>query len=203
MVASPVALPVVTWSAFSFELQRFVSQAQSGGRLTNVIEYADPLWLASFSTKAVQHLKMRPVEAWWNSLRGGLRSVLYRHPSYACPVAHIRARGPETDSGVVSSVTSGNVVAISSVAAGLVLAPGDFVTLKQSTLYAVGQVVAVSGTGTTRTVEVEPPLPSAFTAGAVVYFDRIEMIMRPVATSWEVSGGTVRSASFQLMESRA
>jgi hypothetical protein len=204
MVTSPVALPPTTWASFSLDLRRFVSQAQSGGRLTNVMEYADPLWTADFATKAMQHLKLRPVEAWWHSLRGGLRSVLYRHPSYSCPAAHIASRGPELDSGLVSTITAGNVLAVSSVAAGLILAPGDFVTVKQgAALYAVGQIVAVSGTGTARTIEVEPPLPMAFAAGAVVYFDRIEMIMRPVATSWQANPGTVRTASFQLIESRA
>lgn len=202
MVTSPVALPVFTWSSIQLELQRFVSQSQSGGRLTNVVEYADPIWLASFTTKSVQHLKLRPLEAWWQSLRGGIRSVRYRHPSYSCPVAHIRARGPELDSGIVSTITSGNVLAVSSVAAGLILTPGDYITVAQGALYAVGQIVAVSGAGTTRTIEIEPPLPSTFAAAAVVYFDRIEMLMRPVVTSWEATGSTVRSASFQLVESR-
>lgn len=203
MVMSPVALPAFTWADFQIELQRFVSQSQSGGRLTNVVEYADPLWTAGFTTKSVRHLQMRPLEAWWNSLRGGLRSVLYRHPSYTCPAAHIHARGPEAVSGVLTAIGSGNILTVGSVADGLVIAPGDFLTVKQGALYAVGQIVSVGGAGASRTIEIEPPLPSVFAAAAVVYFDRIEMIMRPVATSWETTGGTVRSATFQLIESRA
>ncbi|KAB0682017.1 hypothetical protein [Aureimonas leprariae] len=203
MVATPRSLPAVAWASIPVpELQRFVSASRSGERLANVVEYADPAWTASLTTKAIHQLRMRPVSAWWKSLREGLRPVLYRHPAYVCPAAHVCARGPEADAGYVTSIASGNILGLGGLAAGLVLAPGDFLSFKQGALTALGQIVETSGNGSTRTVEIEPPLPRAFVAGAQVLFDRIELLMRPVPGSWSEDPATVRSATFQLIESR-
>jgi hypothetical protein len=203
MVAFPRPLPDTRWASFSLDLERFVSASLSGGRVANVVEYADPVWSASFSTKAMHHLALRPVEAWWSSLRDGMRSVLYRHPSYKAPMANIRARGPEVQAGAVTAVAGGNVLTISGVAAGLTLSAGDFITFESGALRGLARVIEASGGGTARTVEIEPSFPRHLPIGSTARFDRAELIMRPVSGSFSISEGTVRTASFQLMESRA
>lgn len=203
-ITFPRPLPDSGFSECGLRIQRFMSQAQSGGRLTNVVEYADPLWLVDITSHPVPIDDFRALEGWWDSLRGGLRSVLFRHPAYVAPKLNMAARGPETTPGTVASITSGNVVTVTGVAAGLALSNQDLVSFSQGALRAVGRVVDVSGTGTTRTIEIEPPLPSSFAAGAVARFDRVELLMRPVWSSFQHQRNSIlHLATFQLMETRA
>ena len=75
-------------------LQRFVSQAESKSGFINNVEYADPKWTLSLETRGYQDNfnnlddglpSLDEVKAFWASLRGGIRSVLIRHPKYICP----------------------------------------------------------------------------------------------------------------------
>lgn len=206
-VTFPRSIPAV---GYAFDdplmLRRFTSGSQSGGRLTNVIEYADPLWMANLTTAPMLAEDMRAVEAWWDSLREGLRTVLFRSPNYAAPRDNRAVPAPALTNGTVSTLTSGNVAVITGVAAGLVLGAGDYLSFAAGTgARALGRVVDSTGAGTSRTVEFEPPLPSTVGVGATVAFDRASLLMRPVRGSFERSKvqDVAFTASFQLMESRA
>lgn len=201
-VSFPRLLPPVEYLKGLPELQRFTSQSKSANRLTNVVEYADPLWGVTLSTRPLRPSDFRMVEAWWHSLREGLRAVDFRSPLYCTPRGNIDARGPETDPGILSAIASGNQCTVTSVAAGLALSAGDYVSFERGAERALGQIVDVSGSGTSRVIEIEPPLPSTITVNAVVRFDRAALIMRPVARSWSADDDQdLRSATFQLIES--
>lgn len=188
-----------------FVLQRFTSQSQSGGRVTNIVEYADPLWTAGLTTIPMYEHEMRVVEAWWMSLREGLKSVLFQSPSYRAPAAHRESPAIAATAATVLSLSGGNIVSLSGVPAGLVLQPGDYVSFGSGALRALGRATDVAGVGTTRTVTVEPAPPfSVVQPGASAFFDRAELVMRPVRGSFKVA--TVQdiafAASFELVESR-
>jgi hypothetical protein len=185
------------------KLMRFVSQSQSGNRLTNVIEYADPCWIAQPTTVPMYEHEMRVVEAWWDSLRDGLRTVLFRSPSYLGPRGNRLDYGPAQQAGTVASITGGNVVGVTGVLAALALGVGDYVSFLSGARRALGRVSAVSGAGTTRSIEIEPGLPSTIGVGAMVFFDRACLLMRPVAKSFDktVVQDVAFSAAFQLVES--
>lgn len=203
-ITFPREIPPVGFVECDLRLEMFVSQSRSGGRLLNHVEYADPAWVTDMRTRPIPRLEFLAFEAWWDSLRGGLKSVLFRHPAYVCPLAHRDAPGPEAQAGLVQSLTSGNVVSVSGVNAGLILSPGDFVSFAFGALRALGRVTDATGDGTSaRTITIEPPPPSSVVqAGATVSFDRAELIMRPVAGSFEKDGSLLfQSASFQLIES--
>ncbi|SKA30993.1 hypothetical protein [Consotaella salsifontis] len=203
-ITFPRAIPDVPYVGADLELIESVSQSRSGERLTNIVEYADPVWRVTLTTKPLRPPLAASVEAWWRSLRGGLKTVLYRHPWYCTPIGNVSSRGPELDPGTVSSVASGNVVAIASVDAGLVLSPGDYVSFAAvSGVRHLGQVSDVSGTGTSRTVTIEPPAPVGLNlVGATARFDRAELLTRPIAGSHDVSGSsTLKTITFQLLES--
>lgn len=185
------------------EIRRFESSAMSGGRLVNVVEYADPVWVVNALTRRMHVEDFRAAEAWMASLRGSLRTVLYRHPKYAAPRAHAANPAPAAQAGTVSAIANGNVLTIAGVASGLVLSAGDYLSFAQGEARGLGQVIASTGSGTSRTVTVEPAFPRHLTVGATVRFDRAELLMRVVPSSWKVDRQNVlRSASFELMESR-
>ncbi|MBB4000971.1 hypothetical protein [Aurantimonas endophytica] len=203
MTTFPRLLPVVGWADIDFRLERSVSHSRSGNRLTNIIEVADPLWMVTLKTGLIRRDPFTEVEAWWHSLRGGLRSVLFYHPAWPGPRSNRGNLAPAQTVGAVASITNSNTVSATGLNAGLVISRGDYVTFYNGYFH-VAQVTDTSGAGTTRTIEFEPAFPpgSAFT-GAGVYFDRINLYMRPVAGSFEKSGDTLfYQASFDLIETR-
>lgn len=210
MVTFPRALPDIQFTRFDLDLQEFVSQADSGGRLTNMIEYASPRWSLTCETRGLQErdamspnglMMVEGVKAWWASLRGGLRSVLVRHPAYSCPLGNIGNPAPAQQAGTLAAVTNGNVLSITGLHAGLALGAGDYVSFKWKDYRALALIVEASGTGAVRTIEIEPYLPGYIEVGATVYFDRAELIMRPVIDSFQIGDRPLRQVSFQLQES--
>ena len=198
------ALPDIGWAQRDIRLLRSESASRSGNRLTNVVEFADPVWTVSLESLWLTELELFAFEAWRDGLRGAMTPILYRDPGYASPAAHIRARGPEAQGGTVASVTSGNVVRVNGVNAGLVLARGDFVTFESGAARALGRIVTATGTGTTRTITIEPVFARHLpTTGATARFDRIELVMRQVPSSFSVRRqSNLHAASFDLMEAR-
>ena len=189
-----------------FRLVRAVSLSRSGQRLTNIVEYADPVWVLDCETIPMDRDTFAKLEAWWAELRGGLRSILYRYPDFRFPAGHATADASVLQTGSVQAVSNGNVLSVSGVAAGLKLTSGDLVTLAKVDERYVGRISAVSGAGTARTITIEPAIPfGSVVTGATVYFDRAQPIMRPVAGSFQRNKVTIGifSASFQLAESRA
>ncbi|WP_102960211.1 hypothetical protein [Mangrovicella endophytica] len=202
---APLVLPAVGFDAQStLELSLSVSQSRSGGRLTNVIEFADPVWIATMKTLPLYNADYRRVQTWFNSMRGGIRPVIFRLPRYV-PAAHAGNLEPAKQAGTVSAVTSANVVSVIGVHAALILTQGDFVSfLTPAGRRYLVQVDKVNGSGTSRTITFEPPLSiGANIDAATVYFDRAEILMRPIWNSFKPeTPGYVCPASFQLVESR-
>lgn len=204
-------LPDIQYTAFDFELQRYMSQSESGGGLINIVEYAEPRWLLTAETRGYQTNGARPpdgartidsISAFWASLRGGLRALLVKHPVYFSPLLNRDSPLIAQQTGRLASITNANTLSITGVHSGLALSTGDYITVKSGEFYAVGMVVTTEGTGTTRTVEIEPRLPNYINIGATVYFDRIELIMRPISGSFAINGtNPYRTAKFQFMES--
>lgn len=58
-------LRAVSYSDFKFDVQHSVSRSESGGRLTNIIEYADPRWLVTASTRGLRYSDAEAFKIWW------------------------------------------------------------------------------------------------------------------------------------------
>ncbi|MEH6721056.1 MAG: hypothetical protein V7704_19425 [Aurantimonas endophytica] len=203
MTTYPRLLPPTNWADINFRLERSISHSRSGNRLTNVVEYADPLWMVTLKTIPIRREDYTEIEAWWHSLRGGLRTIEFFHPALPSPRAHLKDMGPAQTVGTVAAVVNSGTVSATGLAASLIISRGDYVTFFNGTHH-VGQVTDTAGAGTTRTIEFEPAFPpgSVF-AGAEVYFDRASLIMRPVAGSFQKSGDILfQQATFDLIESR-
>tara|TARA_R100000365_G_C2743418_1_gene72158 strand:+ start:751 stop:1365 length:615 start_codon:yes stop_codon:yes gene_type:complete len=203
MTAFPRAIPSVNWADVNLRLERSVSQSRSGNRLTNVVEFADPVWVVTLKTIPIRRAQFTEVEAWWHSLRGGLRTVLFRHPAWSGPRAHRDDLAPAQTVGTAVAIVNSNTVSATGLNAGLIISPGDYVTFFNG-IHHMAYVTDTSGAGTTRTIEFEPAFPpgAAFN-GAEVHFDLTGLIMRPVAGSFQKSGDILfQQASFDLMETR-
>lgn len=184
-----------------FALNDQVKASPSGARLINYTQVADPAWLATLVTKGLRYSQFAELEAWWLSLRDKNR-VMFRHPHVCYPKNHGQNQAPADDAGAIVSVTGGNVLNVGSVSADLSLVVGDRVGLENGLRRHIGRITEVTGSGTSRTITIEPPPFAAVSAaGTVVRFARPGLVMRPVPNSWSVqqSGGRY-TASFQLVE---
>ncbi|OOG73878.1 hypothetical protein B0E45_06185 [Sinorhizobium sp. A49] len=204
VIVFPREMPDVRFVTADVILADPVKASPSGARLINYTQVEDPAWHASMVTRPLFYSEYSAVEAWWLSLREGLRAVLFRHPWDCYPRLHRGNPAPADVAGVLVSVTSGNVVDVSGVDAALALSVGDRVGLERLGRYYVGRVADVSGAGTTRQITIEPPPQGIVTqAGAVVRFARPALIMRPVPGSFQAPKAGIRyNVSFQLRESQ-
>ena len=202
-ITFPRPIPSVGYVTCDLMLRDSVTAAPSGGGLINYTQVAAPAWEVTLETRPLDYDEYSAVEAWWLSLRGGLRSVLFRQPHNGYPAAHRGNNAPADDLGSLVSVADGNVLSVNSVDVGLVLTPGDRIGLERSGRYYVGRVTEASGSGTTRTITVEPPpFATVAQAGAVVRFAKPAILMRPVPDSFQAPrSGRFYTVSFKLVES--
>ncbi|MGJ8570424.1 MAG: hypothetical protein ACSHXI_06975 [Hoeflea sp.] len=187
-----------------FEPERAVAASRSRNRVGNHSQVADPAWVVELTSLPLRYAGRMKTEAWVQSLRGGLRTALYWHRLSCYPAAHPGDGGVAVDPGNLVSVADGNVLSVNSVNAGLTLTPGDLIGI-EATHRAVGMVTEVSGTGTSRSITIEPEPPTDVAVpGAVIRFVKPTLVMRLVPGS--LSTPEVRTGfwtvNFTLRESR-
>ena len=83
----PRRLPDVEFAASPFRPSE-AHAASRAGRLTNTTRVRAHAWQVDMTTVALSHGDAAMVEAWWLSLRGGLRSCLFVHPHDTHPRRH-------------------------------------------------------------------------------------------------------------------
>ncbi|KQX55459.1 MULTISPECIES: hypothetical protein [unclassified Ensifer] len=203
-IVFPRELPEVGFVTADVMLADPVKASPSGARLINYTQVEDAAWQASMVTRPLLYSEYSAVEAWWLSLREGLRAVLFRHPWDCYPRLHRANHAPADVAGVLVSITNGNVLDVSGVDPALALSIGDRIGLERLGRYHIGRVADVSGAGTARQITIEPPPQGVVTqAGAVVRFARPALIMRPVPGSFQAPKASHRyNVSFQLRESQ-
>lgn len=205
-ITFPRTLPNLRFSHARFEMNDPVKASPSGAGLINYTRVADPTWMIRFSAPSLRESELALLRAWWMSLRGGLRGALVTQNVTCRPFAHSNpaSAAPAQDAGILDSVTNGNELLVSSLDAGLILAPGDLIGIEHEGKYGLASVSEATGTGTSRTIIVEPFLRSYVAqAGAVVRFENPKLIMRPVPDSWQSDDGPRPTVSFQFVESPA
>jgi hypothetical protein len=203
-ITFPRELPNVGFSTADFILRSPVKASASGERLINYTQTEDPVWEASLVTRPLVYSQYAAVEAWWLSIREGLRTVLFRHPHVCYPFAHGQDHAPADDVGNLIAVTDGNVLSVEGVNGDLTLSAGDRIGLENAGRFYAGRVSDVSGSGTTRSIVVEPPpFDSVAKPNAVVRFAKPALVMRPVPGSFQAPrSGRFYTVSFQLRESQ-
>lgn len=203
-IVFPRAIPDVPYTRADLRPNEQVAAARTHGGIGFRSEIGDPFWTVDLETKPLRMTIKDEVVAWALSLRGGLKSVLFRNPHRCTPKLHEADPTPAQDEGVIASVASGNVLIVDSVSASLMLSPGDWIGL-QNTHYHLAKVTDYSIALTTATITVEPPPPDDLAvAGTIVRFVQPPLLMRLIPRSLSVtepSHGLYR-VGFSLQESR-
>lgn len=202
-ITFPRELPAVGYATADFTLSDPVKSSASGAQRFNYTQISDPVWEARLVTVPLDYWQFTELEAWWLSMREGIRGgVLFRHPRVCFPKNHSQNQAPAEVPGNLAAVTNGNVLTVTAVDAGLSLTIGDRIGLERAGRYHIGKVTEVPGSGTSRAVTIEPPPPAAVSvSGTVVRFARPACHMRPVPGSWaprETTG--LYTVSFSLIE---
>ncbi len=185
MTSFPRPLP----DGIAFRVVRFapdfqVTAARSGARAVNISEVNDPFWVVELRSVPLTYHQWMAFKSWYASLGGGVRKVVYRNLLARFPAAHPNgAAGPAATNGSLVSLTDGHVLAVQNVHAGLVLAVGDLIGI-EATKRTFALVREASGSGTTRTLVVDPAPPADIAvAGATIRFIDPSIVMAIVPGS--------------------
>ncbi|EJF91687.1 hypothetical protein [Bartonella tamiae] len=196
-----ITLPKIDYSFSHFEIQRYVSQSQSNSGLINIYEYSDPRWKVTLTTRPLRYSDGQMIDAWFQSLRGGVKPVLLSSPHYCQPRAHIGNNGAEKQNGTLIAIENKTKLTIGGSNSSLQLSAGDYVSFSYNTTHALGMVLDASRNNANIIVNIEPSLPDYIKTGATVYFDRAEILTRPIWEDYEKWTWENRSVTFSFMES--
>lgn len=179
------------------------SQSAFGGRAMSYVQYADSFWSANMITAPLTNALRYSLEAFLDRANPTRASVIYTPTAVCLPRAYWgdENNAAVLNTGTITTITSGNVLAIGSVTNGLTLQPGDLISASNA-LNALLLRVTVGGvaSGGSITVTVAPFLPSYIIAGAVVTFKKPFMLTRVVPGSYNIDDSQYPTASFQLQE---
>lgn len=197
-----IDLPAVRFQASYPELVESVSMSRAGKRVVAAVEYADPFWQVSMRTKPLRASERLLVEAFRDAARNGLVTVHYTPQHQCLPKAYWGSPGAAAiaDNGALKA-KDGYSVTVESVTNGLVLSPGDLISLTTDDYNWMARVVA-GGTAADGEISLtlNVAVPSYIETGAVVRFKDIVANMRLLADSFSMSDGPLPVASFTLVE---
>jgi hypothetical protein len=189
-ITFPRAMPDLVWIRAHLRPERFQSVVRLYGSVTQIQDVAEPRWAIDLTTKPLTPTELQSLAAWFDSLRGGMKSFLASHPILKRPSRYYRAL-PATRAAGGSFDGTGTLYALSAYSmtiqtlpADLVLVAGDRVGLVQSGRYSMHRIMedaTASGLGEI-TITVEPRVNlSLFTTSATVQLNepKVEMILIP------------------------
>lgn len=171
-----------------FEIARAVSKNMLYGGLTQVREMGEPRWRATFTYAPMKRAEFQALQAWLDSLRGGMRTFLAHDALKSYPVSYrggfgglTRAVGGVFDgTASVTGFAGADSFSVAALPAGFVLRAGDMVGLVQGGnrgLYRILEDVTATAGGAA-TLTVEPRIvPGLFTTAAQATFVRPACLM--------------------------
>ncbi|WP_375458890.1 hypothetical protein [uncultured Enterovirga sp.] len=192
-----------------FEIRRFMSTNQLAGGTTQVREAAEPRWMAEFTYAPMGRAAFQQLQAWLDTLRGGLRFFLAHDALKPYPVGYgkaallalTRAGGGAFDGTATLSSISATGFTLTSLPGGFALKAGDHIGLVQSGRFGLFRIVedATASGGGAVTLTVEPRVPTnLFTTGALAHLVRpsCTMILDPASISASRSAGSRAPITF-------
>lgn len=169
-------------------LRKGTSSGLTRGGGVQVVQHSEAYWDFQWTTQPLTRVQLAEFQAWWDSLRGGLKTFLAHDPfnsypdayaSEAAVLALTRSGGGTFDGTFGLTTILANEVRSSGAAlrppAGLTLSAGDLISLSQSgkySLHRITETVTANGSGnfqSTNAILVEPAISTAtFTAAGAV-----------------------------------
>jgi len=189
-----------------FEIMRSMSINRLNGGITQVREMGEPRWRASFSYFPLQRLAFQEVQAWLDSLRGGLNAFYAHDPLKPFPLSYPKGvyPGSYTGAGPISAISATGFT-LSSMPNQFLLHAGDMVGLAIGSsrgLFRILEAVNTGG-GTTAALTVEPRVDTAiFTTGSTAWLSRpyCTMILDPNSISASRTAGVPSPITFSAIQ---
>ncbi len=177
-----------------------VSVNRAGNRVVGIVEYADPTWQVVMRTVPLSASDRLVTECFRDACRGGMETVRYR-PKHQClprslwgnPTSPLLANGSlSSKSGYQVTVAATN---------GLILSPGDLISLSAGTYHFMARVVT-GGTvvGGTVALTLNMPVPSYIGIGSTLRVKDPIMNTRMLPSSFSLPDEFYPIASFTLIE---
>lgn len=198
-----ISMPESFFSSVKFELHRYMSANMLKGGRTQVMEQAEPRWMATFTTGRLNESRRRIWSGFWASLRGGLNELLAFDPSQDYPYNYpnfdsvVRSGGGSFTTGIAGvTAISANSVSVGGGGAGLLpanfaLIPGDRFALVEGNnlgLYVLTEYHTANSGGQVILANFEPKiLTNIFTTAAQAHFWRPRCVMIPDPNSWDMT----------------
>ena len=186
----------------SFSIGRPMAVNRLNGGVTQVRELGEPRWFGSFTYAAFRRMKFQELQAWIDSLRGGLQ-FFYAHdalkPYPAYYPGGVGLTGWPGTGTIVGLATDS--IGVTGTIANMKFKAGDMVGLQEGAKRGLHRVVEdvtfnPAGTGV---LFVEPRVQlTLFSAVAIVQFIRpvCTMVLDPGSVSTTQTAGTPSSISF-------
>lgn len=181
--------------------QRFdmVSRSMFGAQ---ALEFGVPLWTLELVPPPATERNIGPWKALLLALAGQLNQLEAWDPRRPIPLGTMR--GVMTLSAAAAQGATALSITAGAGQAGKTLLAGDMLQLGSGATQQVVMVVAgatASGTGVIG-VDVQPPLRTAFGAGAAVLWDKPKALFRRAdsASSWQYAPGYAQVSGLSLLE---
>lgn len=203
-------MSAVHWSDASMPLALTERQEQSrtSGGITIGKDLGPALWVTSMTTEALTQVQAIQFEAMLNSLDGVIQTFEAADMRAAAQYLLDYPTGNYSDSGNLASVNVNNkALAIKSLAPGLKLAAGSFLSFNYGTSRALHQIMescVADGTGLTPQFEVRPFIRAGWTISptTAVRLKKPRGIFKllPSSVSSKMTGGANCVISFQAVQ---
>lgn len=196
----PIELPAIRFQPSYPVVIDSVSVNRAGNRVVGIVEYADPTWQVAMRTVPLSARERLVIEAFRDACRGGMETVYYRPKHQCLPMA--LWGNPTSPLLVNGSLSSKNGYQVTVAAAnGLILSPGDLISLSTSTYHFMARLVA-GGTvaGGTVALTLNMPVPTYIGIGATLRVKDPIMNTRMLPGSFSLPDEILPVASFTLIE---
>lgn len=149
----------------SLRLSLGVSKNFLNGGLTQVRQFAEPRWVGEFTYSPMRRVQFQAVEAWIDSLRGGMNDFYGHDPLKPRPATYHAGLPPGFPGDPVTITAVGtNTISLAGLPTGFVLLVGDHVGIKEGTKRGLFRITE-GLVGSSGTVTVEPRTTGYTTAG--------------------------------------
>jgi hypothetical protein len=202
-MVAPLVIPYNHFATVSYDLRRYMAHNALYGGGTQVMELAEPRWVANYRTALLSEQQRREFKLFWDRMKGGQVPFLGYDPSQPVPLAYHYTGLPSGFPGITNiSALHADGFTMYGLPNPFTLTPGDLVELFQGDNHAVFRVVTATVPSTDIALTVIPRVPlDIFTAPfGNVLRPACNMIVDPGSWSHAAEAGTLTPASFSAIQ---